>query len=142
MTSSAVLAEIVREAERATAVLDRKKHIPPPKHFSEIDCPCCRRKIEKPDFDVLVDYYKITPLQAAVLDAVWRGRGLPVPTERIFTVMYADDPDGGPSPNAMYRDFKVALHKLRKRLEGSGVTVENVGYRQGYRLVLGDKKYG
>ena len=142
MKSSACSAEIIREAVQATAIADRKMHMPPPTHFSKIDCPCCKRQVNQPDFDVLVDYYKIPPRQASVLDAVWRGRGLPVPTERIFTVMYADDPDGGPSPCAMYRDFKVTLHYLRKRLEGSGVTVENVGYRQGYRLVLGGKKDG
>jgi hypothetical protein len=51
--------------------------------------------------------------------------------------MYVDDPDGGPSPTRMYADFKVALCHLRKRLEGAGISIENVGYRQGYRLVIG-----
>jgi hypothetical protein len=39
----------------------------------------------------------------------------------------------------MYLAFKVALCHLREKLAGSGIGIENVGYRQGYRLVLGQK---
>jgi hypothetical protein len=53
--------------------------------------------------------------------------------------MYVDDPDGGPTPTKMYLAFKVALCHLREKLAGSGIGIENVGYRQGYRLVLGQK---
>lgn len=112
---------------------------PPMKHYSKIDCPCCRRKMDKPDLDTVIDYYEIPKLEEAILRAVWKGRGFPVPTERIFDLMYFDDPDGGPGPGKMYRAFKVGVHKLRRRLEGSGITVENVGYRRGYRLILGEK---
>lgn len=69
--------------------------------------------------------------------AVWKGNGRAVQTEQIFCAMYASDPDGGPSPCAMYRAFKALLHNIRVRLEGSGITVENAGYRKGYRLVIG-----
>jgi hypothetical protein len=50
--------------------------------------------------------------------------------------MYADDPDGGPSPSKMYAAFKVALSRLRAKIQGSGAGIENCGYGQGYRLVL------
>lgn len=50
--------------------------------------------------------------------------------------MYADDPDGGPSQVEMYKSFKAALFLLRQRLDGSGVGIENVGYRRGYRLKI------
>lgn len=117
------------------------KKVAPPKEYDRIACPCCQRRVEAPSLDIIVDHYDIPPLQACILAAVWKGKGMPVPTERIFDAMYADDPDGGPSPTAMYRAFKVALCHLRKRLEGSGVTVENCGYRMGYRLNLaGGKK--
>lgn len=86
---------------------------------------------------MLVNEYGISPLEEKILRAVWGGRGLPVPTERIFTAMYADDPDGGPSTHKMYASFKVALHHLRNALRGSGIGVETVGYSRGYRLVLG-----
>lgn len=100
-------------------------------------CPCCKQAVDAPPLEIVIDHYRIPPLQASILAAVWKGKGYPVPTERIFDVMYADDPDGGPAPQTMYRDFKVALCRLRARLLGSGIGIENVGYRRGYRLVLG-----
>ncbi len=59
--------------------------------------------------------------------------------ERVFDVMYEDDPDGGPGQAKMYRAFKVALCHLRKKLKGSGIGIENVGYRAGYRLIMDSK---
>lgn len=103
-----------------------------------IDCPLCKQPVRMPTLEMVVDRFRVTPLEGRILGAVWKGRGLPVPTERIFDAMYADDPDGGPSPSRMYAAFKVSLCHLRARLQGSGITIENVGYRRGYRLVLGD----
>ncbi|WP_245492231.1 hypothetical protein [Mesorhizobium sp. M4A.F.Ca.ET.020.02.1.1] len=105
--------------------------------LAPINCPCCKQAVAVPTLDIVVDRYKVTPLEARILGAVWKGKGMPVMTERIFDAMYADDPDGGPSPTRMYAAFKVALCHLRARLAGSGITVENVGYRQGYRLIMG-----
>jgi hypothetical protein len=101
-----------------------------------INCPCCKQPVAAPTLEIVVDRYDVTPLQARILGAVWRGKGMPVQTERIFDAMYVDDPDGGPSPTRMYAAFKVALCHLRTRLDGSGIGIENVGYRQGYRLVM------
>ncbi|MFS8147971.1 hypothetical protein [Rhizobium sp. BR 249] len=101
-----------------------------------INCPCCKQPVAAPTLEIVVDRYDVTPLQARILGAVWRGKGMPVQTERIFDAMYVDDADGGPSPTRMYAAFKVALCHLRTRLEGSGIGIENVGYRQGYRLVM------
>jgi len=84
----------------------------------------------------VIDHYGITPHEARILRAIWRGKGHPVKTERIFDAMYADDPDGGPSPTRMYLSFKVALCHMRKKLAGSGIAIETVGYRRGYRLVI------
>ncbi|WP_237370181.1 hypothetical protein [Rhizobium sp. SL42] len=86
---------------------------------------------------MVIDRFDLTPLEGKILAAIWKGRGMPVMTARVFDFMYADDPDGGPEENRAYLAFKVALCHLRKKLSGSGVGVENVGYRQGYRLVLG-----
>jgi hypothetical protein len=99
-------------------------------------CPCCGSQVEKLNVGLLVDICRVSNFQARILQAVWRGKGHPVPTERIFDVMYADDPDGGPSRSAMYNSFKVALCRLRKQIEGTGIGVENVGYGRGYRLVM------
>ncbi len=104
-----------------------------------IDCPCCKRPVDRPSLEIVTDNLGIRGSQALVLEAIWRGRGLPVMPERIFDVMYKDDPDGGPGQAKMYREFKVALCHLRKRLVGSGVAIENCGYRRGYRLVLDER---
>jgi len=104
-----------------------------------IECPCCKQSVRAPSLDIVIDHYKVTPLEARILGVIWRGKGHPVQTERIFDAMYVDDPDGGPSPTRMYAAFKVALCHLRARLSGSGVSIENVGYRRGYRLVMGAK---
>ena len=103
-----------------------------------IPCPCCGQRVHVPSVEIVIDHYKATPLEAKILRAIWKGRGLPVMTERIFDAMYVDDPDGGPSPSRMYVAFKVALCHLRAKLVGSGISIKNAGYRQGYRLVIGD----
>lgn len=122
-------------------------------NIEPIACPCCKQAVPVPSQEIVVDYYKLTPLEARILGAVWKGKGMPVQTERIFDAMYADDPDGGPSPGKMYLAFKVALCHLRVRLDGrdpneplkqvrqsSGITIENVGYRRGYRLAVNATK--
>ncbi len=105
---------------------------------SRISCPCCQQRVTAPTLEVIVSNYGLAPLEAKVLSAIWAAKGLPVSTEKVFTEMYSDDPDGGPSSSKMYSAFKVALSRLRSKIRGSGVNVENVGYGQGYRLVLGD----
>lgn len=105
--------------------------------ITDIPCPCCGHQIKAPTFDQIVQHYQISPQAARLLDAVWRGKGLAVPTERILDHIWADDPDGGPPEARMYRYFQWSLWDLRKKLEGSGVAVVNAGYRQGFRLVMG-----
>jgi hypothetical protein len=85
---------------------------------------------------MVIETYGVTEFQSRILGAIWRGKGRTVPTQRIFDAMYADDPDGGPSSTEMYKAFKFGLHRLRARLQGSGIEIENVGYRRGWRLVL------
>lgn len=97
-------------------------------------CPCCGHQVEKLDVQMLIDVCGVSDYQAAILRAVWRGKGYPVPTERIFDAMYADDPNGGPSRSAMYNSFKIALCRLRKRIRDSGVWIVNVGYARGYAI--------
>jgi hypothetical protein len=99
-------------------------------------CPCCAQPVDVPPLDQAIVDLDLPPMQARILDAIWKGRGLPVQTGRIFDAMYADDPEGGPEPSRMYNVFKVMLWNLRNRLEGSGIAIENVGYRQGYRLAI------
>lgn len=87
---------------------------------------------------MIIHHYNLKPIEARILRAVWRGKGLPVRAQKIYDEMYADDPDGGPSASNAYASFKSALCYLRGRLKGSGVSIETVGYRKGYRLILGE----
>jgi hypothetical protein len=103
----------------------------------KLKCPCCNHRVVTPTLDVVVMNCDLSPLHERILSVIWSAKGRPVMTDRIFQAMYIDDPEGGPSPNKMYGAFKVALHHMRTRLEGSGVSIVNDGYRQGYRLVLG-----
>lgn len=103
-----------------------------------IECPCCKQPVRVPSLEIICDHYQLTPMQSRILAAVWKGRGMPIQTNRIFDLMYADDPDGGPSPRIMYETFKVQLSRMRDKLEGSGIGIENTGYRRGYRLVIGE----
>ena len=107
--------------------------------LTPINCPCCNQFVPVPSLEIIIDRYKVSPLDARILTVIWKARGMPVSTERIFDAMYATDPTGGPSSGAMYSSFKQALFSLRNRLAGSGVSITNAGYRQGYRLTLGDK---
>jgi DNA-binding response OmpR family regulator len=104
-----------------------------------VNCPCCGSGVQVMTADLATQVYGITEQQARILRAIWSGKGKPVHMERVFSEMYADDPDGGPTQEKMYLAFKVAMSHLRTKLEGSGISVETVGYRQGYRLILGDR---
>ena len=114
-----------------------EKLIAPPSRPVKISCPCCRAPVRVPTLDIIVDHYGLAPVEAKILEAVWKGKGMPVMSERIFNNMYRDDPDSGPNPTKMYAAMKVGMSHLRKKIEGSGVGVENCGYRRGYRLIIG-----
>lgn len=103
-----------------------------------ISCPCCSQPVRVPTLEIVIDHYGLTPMEARVLGAIWRGKGHPVMSERVFDAMYEDDPDGGPSPGKMYAAMKVALCRIRGKLSGSGIGVLNQGYRRGYRLTIGE----
>lgn len=102
-------------------------------------CPCCDQPVDVPTVAMIVDEWGLSPLQARILEAVWKGKGHPVSTEAIFASMYRDDADGGPTEGEMYLSFKVALHYLRVLLVGSGVGIKTVGYRRGYKLVITER---
>lgn len=130
-SSDAVLDNIERTIplpNKSSALRDQITNIP---------CPCCGHSVRAPTFDQIVFHYKISPQSARLLEAVWKGKGLPVSSERIQDHMWADDIDGGPPEARAYRYFQWSLNDLRTKLQGSGIAVVNAGYRSGYRLVMG-----
>lgn len=100
-------------------------------------CPCCSQPVPVPSAYIIAASCDLKPMEARILEAVWDGNGMAVSTEKIFDRMYEDDPDGGPSPQRMYSTMKESMVGLRHKLNGSGVGIETVGYRQGWRLVIG-----
>lgn len=104
--------------------------------MTPIPCPCCSNLVAEPTFDIVVDHYGISDFEARILGALWKAKGRPVATERIFDSMYVDDRSGASTYAKMYEALKFGLLRLRGRLAGSGVRVENVGYRQGFRLAI------
>lgn len=100
-----------------------------------IPCPCCKRPVREPTFEIVIDHCKLTPQQAIVLGAIWRGRGQPVQTEMILVAMDR----GGNAKSHSYEDMKIVLHHVRKRLKNAGIEIPNCGYGRGYRLKFPSK---
>lgn len=105
-------------------------------------CPCCSQSVPVQSAYIVAVGCGLKPMEYRILDAIWHGNGMPVSTEKIFDRMYDDDPDGGPPPARMYATLKESMVGLRKKLVGSGVGIETVGYRAGWRLILGGMKNG
>jgi hypothetical protein len=103
-------------------------------------CPCCQRPVAAPTLEMIIDKYQLGTQEGLILEAVWRGGGHSVSTRRIFDVMFRDDENGGPSETQAYNLFKYGLHRLRRKLRGSGVSVANCGYARGYRLTMKGRK--
>jgi hypothetical protein len=101
-----------------------------------IKCPCCKQPVRVPTLEIVIDHYRASPQEARILTAIWRGSGRSVPTAQIYEVMRLGHTGERPPPSDMYIAFKVALCHLRKKIAGSGITIENVGYGQGYRISL------
>ncbi|MFB9950030.1 hypothetical protein ACFFP0_14300 [Rhizobium puerariae] len=99
-------------------------------------CPCCRAPVNVPDLYDLVDERGITGHALLILEALWDAKGARVMSDVLFDAMFADDPDGGPSPNRCYISMRLAIEELDRLLAGSGVAVVSVGHRKGYRLNL------
>lgn len=101
-----------------------------------IICPCCDRPVRVSSLDIVIDHLRIPPLQARILGAIWKGKGHPVQTEMILAAV-----DRGVDVKShTYDDMKCSLSHLRSRLRAVGITIENVGYAQGYRIVLPEHK--
>ena len=101
----------------------------------DLACPCCSRPVRSlPSADLIALALGFTPVQGAILGAVMKGRGLPVPVAAILRAIYADD-DDPPDPERQYSTFKEKLCLMRPRLARVGLAVENVGRGDGYRLV-------
>lgn len=99
-------------------------------------CPCCKQFVAVQSMEEIATARDINGFEASILVAVWNDKGEPAPTHRVFDAMYADDPDGGPSMQQMYRQMAKSILGLLGRLDGSGISIVKVGRSGGYRLVF------
>lgn len=100
-------------------------------------CPICGGAVKVPPLDdlalALINDHGLSEDAEAVLRCLWGAKGLPVDAERIFDVMFADDPDGGPSTVASYAALRVALKELDRAAPG---IVVYLGRSKGWRMKL------
>jgi len=100
-------------------------------------CECCGQIL--PDlFDEVAKSARLTRSEAAIFLAVAASNGRTVTHGGIISHMWGGDPDGGP----MTADnlIKVFVHRLNKKLVGTGYRVRSV-WGEGYCLALtGDRK--
>lgn len=99
-------------------------------------CPCCLRPLAEPTGDLAVYSAAMAPQERAVFDVLARGRGRAIHITSIMDAMYADDPTGGPEWVAAYRSLRRVIFRIRKRLHGSGVSIEGVRSLRGYRIKI------
>ena len=97
-------------------------------------CPCCMQPVAAPSLDDVIAACRLDGFEAAILGTVWAGKGTAVQALKIFDAMYADDPDGGPSPTRMYAAFRHALSSLNSKIEDMGIAVRSIGRRKGWRI--------
>lgn len=99
-------------------------------------CPCCGCAWVAPlvELDALADMAGLTGVQRVVLEAFRQKPGRAVLTERLITLLYEDDPDGGPLDAGA--TIRVHAFNLRKRIEPFGWTVRGKsGCNPGYYVL-------
>lgn len=99
-------------------------------------CPCCGTRTVPPSLDMVVEGCLLGRMEEAILTAVWRGKGQPVPTERIFQALQQPGTHDRLSHDELSAQFKFGLHRLRRKLAGSGVAVVSAGYARGWRVTF------
>lgn len=82
-------------------------------------------------FTVGEDVLTLTPRESAVLEALILRSGRPVRKESLFETVFGHDEEANPSA------IEIHVHRLRKKLEGSGVAVVTL---RGLGYVLGEER--
>ncbi|NLH82196.1 MAG: response regulator [Phyllobacteriaceae bacterium] len=76
-------------------------------------------------FTIVEEVLNLTPRESAVLEALILRSGKPVRKESLFDTVFGHDEEANPSA------IEIHVHRLRKKLEGSGVgvvTLRGLGY--------------
>lgn len=104
-----------------------------------LSCPCCGRWLTPSEItrEALVVGCSIPEQQARVIAALW-GRKQPVRNRQILASMFGDVETYPTDPAAAYLALKVAMSRLRRALNGTGLGIINAGYAGGYLLHVGE----
>jgi hypothetical protein len=95
-------------------------------------CPCCGQEVQpKARLQAFVARRSKAPLTGGVLRALMRAKS-PMHVADLVSVVYADDPDGG--PDTAEQCIRIAVHRLRPQLLAIGWTIQRYGW-SGYALV-------
>ena len=112
-------------------------------------CPCCGHETERPrpffvDRDgcaLHVDGVSIhlSPEHTKFAAALERKYPQIATKEAILELMYGNDPNGGPE----YAEtiMSIYVHRIRKKLQGTTLSIENV-WGSGYKFVVKEPSHG
>lgn len=99
-------------------------------------CPCCRGELNLPPLDDLITEHRITGPAERVLRTLWEARGFTVDSQRLFDVIFCDDPSGGPDRQGqLYAALNSSINTICNALASSGVRATR-GRKKGWRLQI------
>ncbi|WP_375598330.1 helix-turn-helix domain-containing protein [Devosia sp. Naph2] len=104
------------------------------RQFRPVKCRCCGRQIASPTLEQVMSVYGLQPRERQIIRIIDSAIGRVASNEWLLELMFADDPVPK-NPDRKYSALKVAISNARKKLRGSGVTIEAIGYGQGFTLV-------
>lgn len=99
-----------------------------------MSCPCCGQKVDAPPLAVISATAGLSLYEHRVLAAIWDAKGMPVRADRIIDAVWYDDIDGGPEDAGL--QVRVLVHRLRRKLVGTGVRIGLGGQHRAYSIEL------
>src|SRR4051812_23826435 len=97
-------------------------------------CECCGYSAEKKDPAQVARMLRLSPKERALYDALARRFGRWTSWQDLASVVYADDPNGG--PDDAENSINVAIHYLKKKIAARGLVIDaTFGSGGGRRMV-------
>jgi DNA-binding response OmpR family regulator len=87
-----------------------------------LTCPCCGQPVPPGQFQALRSV-NLSPQQRAIVNALAAGQGEWVPTDRVVSALYADDPEGGAMEAS--RVVAVQVWRIKRILRAAGYMIES-----------------
>ena len=103
------------------------------RQFRPVPCRCCGRTINSPSIEQVMSAHDLQPRERQIIRIIDSTFGGVASNEWLIECMFADDPKPKDWPQK-YSALKVAICYARSKLKGSGLSIEPVGYAQGYMI--------